>query len=127
MYTDPEGPIERFEWGHFQVDGQTHSENGEGVGKDIFMVGRDVRAWKERKGHRLKPGMVACALAEEIDILVIGIGVNGAIDVTKKTRRAIKAAGVSRLIIEKTPEACAAYNRLVREGARAALLAHGTC
>lgn len=127
MFTDPEGPIEEFEWGYFRVDGQPHSENGEGVGKDIFMVGRDVRAWKERKGHHLKTSMVACALAEEIDILVIGNGVHGAIDVTKKTRKAINEAGISRLIIEKTPEACAIYNRLVREGARAALLAHGTC
>jgi len=126
LFTDPEGPIESFEWGRFQVNGQRHSELGEGVGKDIFMVGREVRPWNERKGHHLKPGMIACALAEEIDILVIGNGVNGAIDVSKKTRNVIKAAGV-QLIVEKTPEACAAYNRLVREGARAALLAHGTC
>jgi hypothetical protein len=127
MFTEPQGPIERFEWGRFQIDGVVHSMDGEGVGKDIFVVGRDVKPWKARKGHRLKPAMVACALEEEIDILVIGNGVNGAIDVTKKTRAAIKAAGIDTLIVENTPEACQTYNRLFKEGKRAALLAHGTC
>lgn len=127
MFTDSKGPIERFEWGRFQIDGVVHSMDGEGVGKDIFVVGRVVRPWKARKGHRLKPAMVACAFGEEIDVLVIGIGVNGAIDVTQKTRDAIKAAGIETMIIEKTPEACKTYNRLFKEGRRAALLAHGTC
>jgi hypothetical protein len=127
MFTDPAGPIEHFEWGKFQINGKYHSAEGEGVGKDIFMHGGAVQAWHARKGHRLKPDMVSCVLGKEIDVLVIGNGVNGALKVTKKTRNAINAAGIKKLIVETTPKACATYNQLVREGKQAALLAHGTC
>lgn len=127
MFTDSEGPIERFEWGIFQIGGQVHSAAGQGVGKDICIVGGRVSAWKEREGHRLTPKMVRPALGPEVKILVIGNGVNGAIRVTDKTRQVAKAAGVEELIIEKTPKACQVYNRLTREGKAVALLAHGTC
>ncbi len=127
MFTDSEGPITRFEWGLFQINGVFHSADGQGVGKDICIVGGEVHPWKARQGHRLTPKMVRVALKPGVNVLVIGNGVNGAIHVTKKTRQAVKAAGIETLIIEKTPEACAIYNRLAREGAAVALLAHGTC
>lgn len=127
MFEDPAGPIERYNWGRFQINGEVHSEDGEGVGKDIFLVGNEVSAWEERRGHRVKRSMVRRALDAGVEILVIGNGANGALKVPKKTRQAIADAGIDRLIIKKTPEACAEYNQLVREGKRVALLAHGTC
>jgi hypothetical protein len=127
MFRDPQGPIERFEWGRFVINGETHSLNGDGVGKDICILHGEVRAWKERKGHQLTPFMVRCVLGQGISTLVIGNGVNGALKVKKKTRKAIKEAGIEDLIIERTPQACEIYNRLIREGKSAALLAHGTC
>ena len=127
MFTDPEGPIASFEWGRFQINGKIHSADGEGVGKDIFMLGEEVRPWKARKGHKLKPSMVDCVIGEDIAVLVIGNGVNGALKVSKKTKEKIRAAGIKTLLIENTPTACRTYNQLVRKGERAALLAHGTC
>lgn len=127
MFEDERGPITRFEWGRFEMGGERHTEDGEGVGKDVFVVENRVLPWSARKGHRLKPGMVTCAFREKIDVLVIGIGVNGAIKVTKETRKAIRNAGIAELIVEPTPEACATYNRLMHEGRRVGLLAHGTC
>lgn len=127
MFTDPEGPIERFEWGLFQINGVCHSAEGQGVGKDICILAGEVRPWSERKGHRLKPHMVAPALRPDVKVLVIGNGVNGAIRVGKKIHRMVMEAGIDELIIEKTPEACQVYNRLVRQGKAVALLAHGTC
>jgi hypothetical protein len=127
MFKDPAGPIEAFDWGRFKIKGQFHSAEGEGVGKDIFMLGQDVRPWRERKGHRLKPAMVACALGKGITVLVIGNGVNGRIRVLDKTRKKIHSAGIETLIIKTTPEACRIYNERIRQGEPAALLAHGTC
>lgn len=127
MFTDPKGPIEKFEWGIFQIRGEIHSDDGKGVGKDIFMVGECVKPWKARKGHRLKPSMVSCVLNADVEVLVIGNGVNGALKVLKKTRQKILSSGIERLIVEETPKACETYNRLLREGKRVALLAHGTC
>jgi len=127
MFVDPDGPIETFKWGQFQIRGRLHSADGKGVGKDICIVGGEVQPWSARKGHRLRPKMVTCALSPGVRILVIGNGVNGAIRVPKKTRQAVAAAGIEELIIEKTPKACQVYNRLARKGEAVALLAHGTC
>lgn len=127
MFTDPKGPIEHFEWGQFQINGERHSADGQGVGKDICIVDGKIRAWKERKGHRLTPKMVHGVLRSGVKVLVIGNGVNGAIRVTSKTRQVVEAAGIADLIIEKTPKACEVYNRLAQQGAAVALLAHGTC
>ncbi len=124
---DPAGPIEHFEWGQFRVMGRIHSAEGEGVGKDICLLKGEVRPWKARKGHRLTPGMVAVVFEQGVSTLVIGNGVRGRIKVPGSTRRAIRQAGIEKLIIETTPEACLTYNRLFRSGKVVALLAHGTC
>jgi hypothetical protein len=47
--------------------------------------------------------------------------------VKKKTQKAIKAAGIETLVVERTPEACKIFNKLYSEGKNVALLAHGTC
>ncbi len=127
MFQDPRGPIESFEWGRFIINGETHSMDGEGVGKDICILQGCVTSWKARKGHQLKPEMVSCVFDQGVTILVIGIGVNGALKVKKKTRNAIMDAGIDELIFEKTPEACEIYNQMIRSGKQVAFLAHGTC
>jgi len=117
MFDDSEGPIEHFEWGQYRIRGELHSMDGAGVGKDIFLSEAGVQAWTARKGHRLK----------SVEVLVIGCGVNGALKVLKKTRKAIKEAGVDELIVAPTPEACRIYNQFYWQGRKVALLAHGTC
>ncbi len=124
------GPIERFSWGRFVIEGQEHSENGHGTvgaGKDIRLIGHDVSAWQERQGHRLRRSMVTGIYDQDIDILVIGIGVESRLKVPKKVIKAIHRHGVERVILRPSPKACKTYNRLFRKGKRVAMLAHGTC
>ncbi len=125
MFEDPKGPINRFEWAAFTINGEVHNLQ-EGVGKDIFLSPQGVSAWSERKGHKLKAGMVKRALALKPEVLIIGNGVEGALEIGKKARRKVEEAGV-KLVVLRTPEACYEYNRLYREGKRVILLAHGTC
>ncbi len=130
MFDDPKGPIEHFSWARFVIAGQEHSQSEEervGKGKDIRLIGREVTRWKERKGHKLTPEMITGVYDQEIEVLVIGIGVDGLIEVPPKVKRAIEERGISTLILKRTPEACRTYNRLFHEGRRVALLAHGTC
>lgn len=126
MFEDPRGPIEHFSWGTFVIAGEEHSKTA-GVGKDIRLVGEEVSAWRERKGHKLKRSMITGVYDRDVDVLVIGVGVYGAIECPDKVRAAVREHGISELIVEPTPEACATYNGLFREGRRVALLAHGTC
>lgn len=127
MFRDESGPIESFEWGRFVINGKVHSEDGEGVGKDICIIDGEVTPWDARHGHRLNPNMVDCVLRSGIEILVIGNGVYGRIKVRDKTVRKVKDDGVNQVLVEKTQDACKVFNQLFREGKRVALLAHGTC
>ena len=127
MFKDKNGPIEAFDWGRFVINGKVHSEDGEGVGKDICIIEGEVAPWDERHGHRLNPDMVDCVFGKELRVLVIGNGVYGRIKVRNKTIKKLKAEGISEVIIEKTPQACKIFNQLYREGKRVGFLAHGTC
>ena len=131
MFDDPRGPIEYFSWAKFIICGQEHSEvvDGEevGVGKDIRLIGREVSEWRERKGHELKPSMITGVYGRGIEVLIIGIGVDGLIECPGKVKRAIQENGIPEVIVARTPEACRLYNELFHQGKRVALLAHGTC
>jgi hypothetical protein len=130
MYNDPRGPIEHFSWGRFVICGQEHSrsEDGErGCGKDIRLIGHEVSEWRERKGHELKPSMITGVYDQHIEVLIVGVGVDGMLHCPSEVRKAISEHGVNELVLARTPEACQLYNRLFHEGKRVALLAHGTC
>lgn len=130
LFHDAAGPIEQFSWGHFIICGQEQSQSEAGrigAGKDIRLIGQEVSRWKEREGHRLKKRMITGIYDKDITILVIGIGVEGAIEVPDKVKRDIEAHGIPTLIVERTPNACREYNKLYRAGKHVALLAHGTC
>jgi len=85
------------------------------------------QAWSARKGHTVKPHKLGLVLRADVDVLVIGNGVYGKLKITQAARKVVRKAGIEELIVEKTPDACATYNRLMREGKRVAFLAHGTC
>lgn len=130
MFDDPAGPIEHFSWGEFIILGKKHASSATekfGAGKDICMQGDQVTPWKERKGHELSFNMVSGVIHENLDILVIGIGVYGAVKCKKDVIKKIKKSGVDQVFVLPTPEACKKFNELYRSGKRVALLAHGTC
>jgi len=127
MFDDPHGPIEHFSWGKFVVCGAEHSSGGKGVGNDIRLIGQEVTEWQERKGHQLTASMITGVHKQGIEVLVIGTGVNGALECPEEVKHKIEAKGIKRVILARTPEACALYNSLYRQGTKVALLAHGTC
>ncbi len=130
MFDDPLGPIEHFSWGEFIILGKKHTSSEMkkiGAGKDIRIVGKKVSEWKERKGHQLDLNMITGVLDKHLDDLVLGIGVNGAIQCPKNIIKGIKSSGVEKVYVLKTTDACKKFNELYRSGKRVALLAHGTC
>jgi hypothetical protein len=126
VFDDPRGPIQHFSWGAFVIGDEEHSTEA-GVGKDIRLVGEDVSPWRERKGHKLKKSMITGVYDRDVEVLVIGIGVHGAVKCPDKVKKAIREHGISELILQPTPQACATYNELFRQDKKVALLAHGTC
>lgn len=130
LFHDAEGPIEQFTSGTFVIRGDEHSRTAKGrvgAGKDIRLIGKKVTRWKERKGHRLKKSMITGVYDKDIDVLIIGTGVEDSVEVPDKVRGAVEKHGIPELVIEPTPQACRTYNKLYRKGIRVALLVHGTC
>jgi len=130
MFNDPNGPIEHFSWAKFIICGKEHSKSTfrkKGVGKDIRLIGQKVSKWEERKGHHLTPDMITGVYNRDIKVLIIGVGVNGAIECTEEVKRSVRENGIPQLIVERTPEACRLYNELFHTGKQVALLVHGTC
>lgn len=126
----PEKVVQWVSWGTFLVCGQEHSktESGKvGVGKDIRVIGRRVSKWKERKGHVLTPEMITGVYDADLEVLVIGLGVMGAVECPADVKRSIREHGIPELVLSRTPAACDAFNALLHEGKRVGLLAHGTC
>ena len=129
-YRSEKGPIQFFQWGRFTIDGYEHGEGPTGTvgkGKDIRLIGTEVTRWKERRGHILSCEMITSVYDRDIEVLIIGIGAAGRIEVPQEVIRDIEKHDISRLVIARTTEACRLYNRLYHEGKRVALLAHGTC
>jgi len=130
MYKDPKGPIEKFEWGVFKIQGEKHGKTKKGkkgAGKDIRLVGNDVSKWKERKGHKLTKDMITGIYDKNIDTLIIGNGADEMLECPEEVKKDIYGHGVQELYIENTPEACRLYNQTYRQNRKVALLAHGTC
>jgi len=130
MFDDPKGPIEKFSWGKYIIRGEEHSQDESGrvgAGKDIRMIGKKVSRWKERKGHLLTEDMITGVLDENVKILVLGIGVDSAVEAPKKLIEWIKDQGIKKVIVLDTPAALRKYNELYRDKEKVALLAHGTC
>jgi hypothetical protein len=129
MFDDPKGPIEHFSWGKYIICGIEHSasEKGQvGAGKDIRLINQEVTEWRERKGHQLTDSMITGIYDQGIKVLIIGIGVNGAVECPKKVKKRIQAKGIRKVILARTPDACVLYNALFHQGRLVALLAHGT-
>lgn len=127
MFEDDKGPIERFEWGRFTIAGTIHGEGHLGAGKDIRVIGTTVTEWAERKGHLLTFKMITGVFDRGLEVLIIGNGVDGALEVPPDVLKKIRKHGIPDVRVAITPQACGLYNRLYREGRAVALLAHGTC
>ena len=126
MFEDPAGPIEHFSWAKFVIRGREHSRH-EGEGKDILVIGEEVERWKDMGGHHLTRDSISILKGREIDVLVIGSGVNGIVEVSGDVRAGVTEMGIGKLIVQSTPRACGTYNDLYQKGIKVCLLAHGTC
>ena len=122
------GPIQRFSWGRFVINGSEHSDNGKvvGKGKDIRLIGDTISEWSEREGHRLKREMITGVYGKDVKVLIIGVGVEKRVKCPKKVIRDIRRHGIKSVVIKSTPKACKEFNKLHNKGLKVALLAHGT-
>jgi len=112
--------IEEYDFGRIVINGKRYMS-------DVIVFPDRVRAnWWRREGHRLHIEDLDEVIREKPEVLVVGTGYSGLMEVPSETRKHLQNLGI-QLIIQKTREACETYNQLLKSGRRAAAALHLTC
>ncbi|MGD9140670.1 MAG: MTH938/NDUFAF3 family protein [bacterium] len=111
--------IEDYHFGSITVNGRTYTN-------DIKIVGGEVVPdWWRIEGHKLAVADIQDILKAKPDVLVVGKGDPGLMDVTPETERRLQELDIL-LIAKPTAEAKETYNSLLGQR-RVAFAAHLTC
>ena len=103
------------------------NEDGLRLCRDLKIVGdKIVENWRRKEGHRVDTGDITDIVAEGPEVLVVGTGYAGFMEVSKSLHSALKKRNI-RLIAGKTQEAVKTFNQLHSEGKRVAGAFHLTC
>jgi hypothetical protein len=117
----PKAPkaIDSYAPGSITIGGKTYTADL------ILLPDRIFPNWWRSKSHEVAPGDLELVFHTEPEILIVGTGDSGLMDVPTTTRTACAKAGI-RLIVQPTAQAVETYNRLLPEKRLAAAL-HLTC
>jgi hypothetical protein len=97
--------IESYRFGEIVIDGKCYTS-------DVVILPGSVRdGWWRREGHRVWPEDLAEALEASPEVVVVGRGAPGLMDVPDRTREYLASRGI-KLVVERTEEACRTYNQL---------------
>jgi hypothetical protein len=111
--------IDRYEFGLIVIEGQTFRNDV------LIWPGRIKGDWWRKEGHLLQLDDVAEALAANPEVLVVGRGEPGKMEVDPALAAYLRDRGVA-LMASPTREACRVINDLSRTRRLAAAL-HLTC
>ena len=115
----PTPQIESYRFGHIVVDGQAHDRDV------IILPDRVIGGWWRKEGHTLHPDDLEAVFEAAPEVLVVGQGAYGRMQVTRETKQALQAAGVE-LVALPTQKAVGTYNAM-RQGRAVAAALHLTC
>jgi len=111
--------IQEFKFGFFKINGKPYYD-------DLKIVNGRVKPWSDRRKHDLTLMHMRELIDAQPEIIVIGIGASGLLEVDDAVKHEL---GVRRIpfVIEKTPEACNRYNAALSENKKVAAIFHATC
>jgi hypothetical protein len=112
--------IDHYRFGHIGVAGRDYDADL------IIFPDRVQPNWWRKQGHSLERQDLASVLAEAPELLVIGTGYFGRMQVPQQTLEVLGAAGV-KVHIAKTGDAVADFERLQSQYARIVAALHLTC
>jgi hypothetical protein len=111
--------IESYRFGRIVIDGHPYS-------KDLLILPTGVIPnWRRTHGHEVNPLDLKLVLDAAPELLVIGSGAHGRMQVQTATFEILKKSGID-VRVQKTPQACELFNA-ERLGTRTAAALHLTC
>ena len=112
--------ISAYEFGRVAIDGTSYSSDV------IIAPDRVIDSWWRKQGHRLQVDDLDDVVRARPDILVIGTGYYGRMQVPEETRQFLRDQGIE-VREARTSEAVAEFNELQKEYARIVAALHLTC
>jgi len=112
--------IDSYSFGTMKVDGTEYT------GDLIIFPDKIKPDWWRKKGHSLAVDDLADVIDFKPDVLVVGKGASGMMNVPADTEKFIQDQGIE-LIAEKTSRACQIFNEKINKGAKVIGAFHLTC
>jgi len=111
--------INSYQFGLITIDGKNYTSDV------IIFPDRVKDSWWRKTGHELCLEDIADIIAENPEVLIVGTGASGLMQVLPEVKQGVEAQGI-RLIVQTTDKACQTYNQLCRSRKAVAAL-HLTC
>jgi hypothetical protein len=112
--------IDSYSFGNITVDGKTYSSDL------IVYPDRIQENWWRRRGHYLQKEDLIGIEKILCDVLIIGVGASGAMNVAPEVEEWLRHVGIA-WEIHHTGRACERFNALVLEGKQVIAALHLTC
>jgi hypothetical protein len=111
--------IESYRFGSIVVDGKTYTSDL------IIFPERVAGSWWRQQGHSLAPDDLEEVVEAAPEVLIIGQGAVGRMEVPSDTLAYLEASGI-KVIADQTGEACRLYNQMC-DSRRVVAALHLTC
>jgi hypothetical protein len=97
--------IDAYAFSKIKINGKTYHSDV------IIYPDRVNSSWWRKVGHELGVDDLEDVLDQQPDVIVVGTGDPGLMQVLPETEKLVKSNGI-KLIVQPTKEACQTYNRL---------------
>lgn len=96
--------IDFYNFGQITIDGQQYKS-------DLIIYPDRIKNWWRKEGHQVYLKDLQEVLKEKPEILIIGTGASGLVEIPAETREYLAAQKIE-LIAQPTEQACQTYNRV---------------
>ena len=111
--------IEHYTFGTFIIDGKEFNSN-------IKLINNKPKPCHHFDNHIIKKSDFTDLIKAKPDIIIIGTGASGVVNVPQDIITLIQKNNI-QLIIKKTEDACNEYNKLIKQQKNVCALLHNTC
>jgi hypothetical protein len=112
--------IDSYSFGSITINGQTYNN-------DVIIRQDMITVWWRKEGHLLQVIDVTPLIEDDPDILVVGTGYSGGMQISREVEQ-LCADRKIELLANRTTNACQIYNRLTKQRELAVIAAlHLTC
>lgn len=113
-------PIESYRFGLIKIDGTEYRQ-------DLIVFPDKIKSnWWRRQGHSLAVEDLQDVLEFKPELLIIGKGASGLMEIPAATEQALQDAGIE-VISQNTSQACSTFNEQAESGKKVVGAFHLTC